>query len=160
MDRRQWENRPPVRNAQSFFPTDGYGQALMRPWVRWVLGFGACWAEPPPDDQAAPFCWAPFGLVPKGRNQTKKTSQPRSGADFSVFCFFFTPGIAVVSHSPADVIRRHYESHPWADFIRPDLVLGWDQDRQIADGICLDPREVLDFDGGGPSPSDSRSKTG
>ncbi|CAJ1425516.1 unnamed protein product [Effrenium voratum] len=36
--------------------------------------------------------------------------------------------IAVVSHSPADVIRRHYESHPWADFIRPDLVLGWDQD--------------------------------
>ena len=66
----------------------------------------------------------------------------------------------MVSHSPADVIRRHYESHPWADFIRPDLVLGWDQDRQIANGICLDPREVLDFDGVGPSPSDSRSKNG
>mmetsp|Transcript_26654 Transcript_26654/g.55325 ORF Transcript_26654/g.55325 Transcript_26654/m.55325 type:complete len:165 (+) Transcript_26654:1-495(+) len=34
--------------------------------------------------------------------------------------------VAVVSHSPADVIRRHYESHPMARSISPDLILGWD----------------------------------
>ena len=37
-------------------------------------------------------------------------------------------GVAVVSHSPADVIQRHYDAHPFAEQIRPDLVLGWDQD--------------------------------
>ncbi|CAE7703309.1 unnamed protein product [Symbiodinium sp. KB8] len=36
--------------------------------------------------------------------------------------------VAVVSHSPAHVIQRHYEAHPWAEQIRPDLVLGWDKD--------------------------------
>eukprot|EP00438_Fugacium_kawagutii_P008498 Skav210950 [mRNA] locus=scaffold713:302670:306171:+ [translate_table: standard] len=36
--------------------------------------------------------------------------------------------VAVVSHSPADVIQRHYDAHPWAHQIQPDLVLGWDQD--------------------------------
>lgn len=36
--------------------------------------------------------------------------------------------VAVVSHSPAEVIHRHYEAHPWAEQIRPDLVLGWDDD--------------------------------
>lgn len=34
--------------------------------------------------------------------------------------------VAVISHSPADAIHRHYETHPMADLIRPDLVLGWD----------------------------------
>lgn len=36
--------------------------------------------------------------------------------------------VAVVSHSPAEVIQRHYSAHPWAEQIQPDLVLGWDQD--------------------------------
>ena len=36
--------------------------------------------------------------------------------------------VVVVSHSPAEVIQRHYETHPWAEQIRPDLILGWDQD--------------------------------
>jgi len=36
--------------------------------------------------------------------------------------------VAVVSHSPAHVIQRHYDAHPWAEYIRPDLILGWDQD--------------------------------
>lgn len=38
--------------------------------------------------------------------------------------------IAVVSHSPAETIWRHYEAHPLADRIRPDVVLGWDHDAQ------------------------------
>lgn len=37
--------------------------------------------------------------------------------------------VAVISHSPADVIRRHYAEHPLADGIRPDVVFGWDDDR-------------------------------
>jgi len=36
--------------------------------------------------------------------------------------------VAVVSHSPADVIWRHYDAHPLAGRIRPDIVLGWDTD--------------------------------
>eukprot|EP00933_Yihiella_yeosuensis_P074675 TRINITY_DN83663_c0_g1_i1.p1 TRINITY_DN83663_c0_g1~~TRINITY_DN83663_c0_g1_i1.p1 ORF type:complete len:349 (-),score=76.74 TRINITY_DN83663_c0_g1_i1:52-1098(-) len=36
--------------------------------------------------------------------------------------------IAVVSHSPTKAIWKHYEAHPLADSIRPDLVLGWDHD--------------------------------
>ena len=35
----------------------------------------------------------------------------------------------MVSHSPAEVIQRHYSAHPWAEQIQPDLVLGWDQER-------------------------------
>eukprot|EP00418_Pyrodinium_bahamense_P069788 CAMPEP_0179080574 /NCGR_PEP_ID=MMETSP0796-20121207/36221_1 /TAXON_ID=73915 /ORGANISM="Pyrodinium bahamense, Strain pbaha01" /LENGTH=288 /DNA_ID=CAMNT_0020777931 /DNA_START=40 /DNA_END=907 /DNA_ORIENTATION=- len=38
--------------------------------------------------------------------------------------------VAVVSHSPAEVIRRHYESHSLAEHIAPDLILGWDSDPQ------------------------------
>jgi len=38
--------------------------------------------------------------------------------------------VAVVSHSPEDVIRRHYESHPLARSICPDLILGWDDDAE------------------------------
>lgn len=34
--------------------------------------------------------------------------------------------IAVISHSPAEAIKRHYEAHPMAELIRPDLILGWD----------------------------------
>lgn len=36
--------------------------------------------------------------------------------------------VAVISHSPAEVIWRHYEAHPEIERIRPDLVLGWDND--------------------------------
>eukprot|EP00928_Gymnodinium_smaydae_P038551 TRINITY_DN26572_c0_g2_i1.p1 TRINITY_DN26572_c0_g2~~TRINITY_DN26572_c0_g2_i1.p1 ORF type:complete len:323 (+),score=24.13 TRINITY_DN26572_c0_g2_i1:58-969(+) len=36
--------------------------------------------------------------------------------------------IAVVSHSPTNSIWRHYQAHPLAESIRPDLVLGWDND--------------------------------
>lgn len=36
--------------------------------------------------------------------------------------------IAVISHSPAESIRRAYEAHPLVDQMRPDLVLGWDND--------------------------------
>lgn len=36
--------------------------------------------------------------------------------------------LAVVSHSPAGVIARHYDAHPLAAEIYPDLILGWDSD--------------------------------
>lgn len=36
--------------------------------------------------------------------------------------------IAVVSHSPANVIEQHYKHHPLASEIQPDLIFGWDAD--------------------------------
>ena len=58
----------------------------------------------------------------------------------------------MVSHSPAHVIQRHYDAHPWAEYIRPDLILGWDQDRaneskQTPDmGMTEDSRPSLPSD--------------
>merc|ERR1712129_88854 len=34
--------------------------------------------------------------------------------------------VAVISHSPAEVIARHYAAHSRAAEIRPDFILGWD----------------------------------
>lgn len=59
--------------------------------------------------------------------------------------------VAVISHSPADAIARHYEAHPWADRIRPDLILGWDNDpekRKPAVGPAL---KALEFLGASPA---------
>lgn len=38
--------------------------------------------------------------------------------------------LAVISHSPKDHIERNYEAHPRADEIRPDIILGWNDDPQ------------------------------
>jgi len=38
--------------------------------------------------------------------------------------------IAVISHSPADMINKHYQSHALGTQIKPDMILGWDDNPQ------------------------------
>ncbi len=65
--------------------------------------------------------------------------------------------LAVVSHSEAHDIRRHYRANPVAARCLPDVVFGWDDDerrrkpspwpvRQVLDAFGLEPQEVLVVD--------------
>lgn len=59
--------------------------------------------------------------------------------------------VAVVSHSPDDVVWRAYNAQPLGDCIRPDLVLGWDDDpkkRKPAVWPALHALERLGIDPG------------
>jgi len=65
--------------------------------------------------------------------------------------------LAVVSHSEAHDIRRHYEADPVAARVLPDLIYGWEDDErrrkpnpwpilQVLDTLGLEPPEVLVVD--------------
>eukprot|EP00929_Paragymnodinium_shiwhaense_P039597 TRINITY_DN20789_c0_g1_i2.p1 TRINITY_DN20789_c0_g1~~TRINITY_DN20789_c0_g1_i2.p1 ORF type:complete len:165 (+),score=27.29 TRINITY_DN20789_c0_g1_i2:326-820(+) len=76
--------------------------------------------------------------------------------------------IAVVSHSPSEVVERHYEAHPMSSKIRPALIYGWDHNPekrkpsswpalQVLQNLGIQPTEALVLDDLAPGVQMARS---